>query len=302
MDTDKLHRVLRAGRLGHVRRSIPGNPGGPHGRKVRDRSCASEHGGPCRSPSHWLPSVWAWDRQRRPSVGQFHTIPRLSPAYDYTTGGEFMAPPVPYGHYAKDYVGDAQKARWPCIKGQLFGLCGGHGGLFNHGHGDGNGDGNGCSGPGCNGAFGHDGGSGCGEPGCFGGISCGILGHHKNGGSADCTTARPGYATTMSGPSAQAAPDAISPDGLRPDRLQRRRQALAFRWPFRFRPLRRPGLRLGLRSQPRKRQGSIRRRTGRLPVLRRQGLLALPRQAAADLARWSTASSPRWRPGFTNPR
>ena len=41
----------RAGRLGHVRRSNPGNPGGPHGRKVRDRSCALEHGEPCRSPS-----------------------------------------------------------------------------------------------------------------------------------------------------------------------------------------------------------------------------------------------------------
>ena len=51
-----------------------------------------------------------------------HTIPRLSPAYDYTTGGEFMAPPIPYGHYAKDYVGDAHK-RAAGIKGHFAGLA-----------------------------------------------------------------------------------------------------------------------------------------------------------------------------------
>ena len=33
-----------------------------------------------------------------------HTIPREVAAYDFTTGGEFMAPPVPYGHYAKDDI------------------------------------------------------------------------------------------------------------------------------------------------------------------------------------------------------
>jgi hypothetical protein len=129
-----------------------------------------------------------------------HTIPRLAPAYNFTTGGEFMAPPVPYGHYAKDYVGEAQK----CMAGMqahLAGLCGhfkGH-----HGTGDG------CEGPGCGGAFGHNGGSGCGDPGCFGGISCGIMGHRKHGGSADGDSGA-GYATTISGPSAQtiAAPSA----------------------------------------------------------------------------------------------
>ena len=35
------------------------------------------------------------------------TLPGEVPAYDYTTGGEYFAPPVPYGHYAKDYVGGA---------------------------------------------------------------------------------------------------------------------------------------------------------------------------------------------------
>ena len=39
-----------------------------------------------------------------------YTIPREVPAYDYTTGGEYYAPPVPYGHYAKDYAGEAAKA------------------------------------------------------------------------------------------------------------------------------------------------------------------------------------------------
>jgi len=128
-----------------------------------------------------------------------YTIPRLVPAYNFTTGGEFMAPPVPYGHYAKDTLGDAQK-HIAGIKGHICGKLCGHG-LGHHGQG------NGCDGPGCgsgHGAFGHHGGSGCGDPGCFGGISCGIMGHHKNGGaSADCDPATVGYAAT-GGPSAQA--------------------------------------------------------------------------------------------------
>ena len=146
-----------------------------------------------------------------------HTIPRVSPAYDYTTGGEFMAPPVPYGHYAKDYVGAAHKHA-AMLKGHLLGKFAGHG--LGH-HGDGDGDGDGCTGPGCgsgHGAFGHDGGSGCSEPGCFNGISCGILGHHNSGGSWTSTR---GYATTMSGASAQCRPDPIRTDGLRADRLRR---------------------------------------------------------------------------------
>ena len=136
---------------------------------------------------------------------QFHTIPRLSPAYDYTTGGEYMAPPIPYGHYAKDYVGDAHRAA-AGVKGHFAGLLGGHGLK----HGDGNcADGNcgGTDGMG-HGIFGHnDGTSGCGEPGCFGGMSCGILGHKKHCAvSADGIAGATGYATTISGPSAQSVP------------------------------------------------------------------------------------------------
>jgi hypothetical protein len=140
---------------------------------------------------------------------QFHTIPRLSPAYDYTTGGEYMAPPIPYGHYAKDYVGDAHKAA-AGLKAHLCGPFCGHK-LFKHGHGDGNDDGQcGQDGLGCgsaHGIFGSHGGANCGVAGCFGGINCGILGHGKQGGgSADCVSAAPGYATTISGPSAQTGP------------------------------------------------------------------------------------------------
>ncbi len=81
-----------------------------------------------------------------------HTIPREVDAYDFTTGGPFMAPPVPYGHYAKDYVGGAQKAMG-CVTCKLHGLMGGGG----HGHSlFHNGDG-------------ADGGCGHGESGCSGG-------------------------------------------------------------------------------------------------------------------------------------
>jgi hypothetical protein len=136
---------------------------------------------------------------------QFHTIPRTTPAYNYATGGEFMAPPVPYGHYAKDYVGAAHKQA-AMLKGHLLGMFAGHGlGHHGFGHGDGsggNGDGYGSG----HGAFGH-GGSGCSEPGCFGGMSCGLLGHHKrSAGTVDCGYGSAGYATTLSGASAQAGP------------------------------------------------------------------------------------------------
>jgi hypothetical protein len=133
-----------------------------------------------------------------------HTIPRTSPAYNYTTGGEFMAPPVPYGHYAKDYVGAAHKQA-AMLKGHFLGKFAGLG-LGHHG----NGNGDGCDGPDCgkgHGVFGHHGGSGCGEPDCFGGISCGILGHKTHGGGpAEYAYGAAGYATTTSGASAQAGP------------------------------------------------------------------------------------------------
>jgi hypothetical protein len=114
------------------------------------------------------------------------TIPKLAPAYDYTTGGEFKAPPVPYGHYAKDYLHSPQYLMG-CVSCRLQGLLGGSGGgLFGHGAGGcGHGAGWGaCGGNGCGlcsggGLFGHHGGgSACLVPGCGGGIGCG---HHGAG-------------------------------------------------------------------------------------------------------------------------
>jgi hypothetical protein len=88
----------------------------------------------------------------------FHTIPREVDAYDFTTGGAYMAPPVPYGHYAKDPLGGVHKFL-SCPTCQLHGLLGGGGGgnnLFHHGDGDGQ----------------HGGG-------------CGLFGHGKNCGHGD---------------------------------------------------------------------------------------------------------------------
>ncbi len=39
-----------------------------------------------------------------------HTIPRETLAMDYRTGGVMMAPPIPYGEYAKDYAGTVHGA------------------------------------------------------------------------------------------------------------------------------------------------------------------------------------------------
>ena len=168
-----------------------------------------------------------------------------------------MAPPVPYGHYAKDYVGAAHKQRGDASKAICSGSSPVMAWAITAWHGDGDGDG--CDGPGCgsgHGAFGHNGGSGCGEPGCFGGISCGILGHRKHGGgSADGSYVAAGYATTIEWRVSTGRPDPVRTVGLRADRLQYRRQTFAS-WPLRrsfgFRPLRRPGLRHRLRSRPRK--------------------------------------------------
>jgi hypothetical protein len=104
------------------------------------------------------------------------TIPKLAPAYDYTTGGEFMAPPVPYGHYAKDYIYGAHSLMG-CVSCRLHGLlgcCGG--GLCGLGAGCGACGGKGCGHCSGGGLFGHHGGgSACLVPGCAGGPGCG---HH----------------------------------------------------------------------------------------------------------------------------
>jgi hypothetical protein len=89
-----------------------------------------------------------------------HTIPREVDAYDFTTGGPFMAPPVPYGHYAKDYAYEAQK-HIACVACQLHALmAGGVGKCFLHkGAGD---DGEGL-GHGHAGTIGHGSGAGFGH-------------------------------------------------------------------------------------------------------------------------------------------
>lgn len=107
--------------------------------------------------------------------GWFHTpLPKDVPAYDFSTGGEYFAPPVPYGHYAKDPGAHLAKGigmvAGPIhgLKGKLGGL--GHGGL---GHG-GDGHGHGLGGHGLGDGHGHGPGHGLGGNGC--GLGCG-LGH-----------------------------------------------------------------------------------------------------------------------------
>jgi hypothetical protein len=139
-----------------------------------------------------------------------NTIPKLAPAYDYTTGGEFMAPPVPYGHYAKSHLYNPRELLG-CVSCRLHGLLGCCGGGPGH-------HGAGCGGKGCGpcsggGLFGHHGGgSDCLVPGCGGGHGCG---HHGAGKFApvdlDCGPAVAGSAQAVPsgvavvGPSGQSA-------------------------------------------------------------------------------------------------
>jgi hypothetical protein len=160
-----------------------------------------------------------------------HTIPRETPALDYRTGDVMQAPPIPYGEYAKDYVGSAYGAA-----GLVHGAVGKAGGLFHGGlcgrcggnacgscggagslHGRGCGD---CGGDGCgrcgSGLFGRHGlGRGLfhhgGDPGCTGGHGAGLFAKHGHGhaGGALCGPGMP-CASGQSGPagpvaSAQAA-------------------------------------------------------------------------------------------------
>ena len=107
---------------------------------------------------------------RTASADGFHdTLPREVLARDLNTGGPYFAPPVPWGHYAKDGLFDSfyQKPCGICglLRGKGLGFCGGHG-LGGHGFG-GHGDkcGKGC-GHGGLGLFNHGGGDDCGDPGC----------------------------------------------------------------------------------------------------------------------------------------
>src|SRR5262245_6264619 len=90
----------------------------------------------------------------------YPTIGREVLAYDYSTGGVMMAPPVPYGHYAKDGLLGCASCRLHnllgclgcghdgCGRGLAHGDGGGHG--LGHGLGHGGGD-SGCDVAGCGG-------------------------------------------------------------------------------------------------------------------------------------------------------
>ena len=131
-----------------------------------------------------------------------YTIPREVPAYDFTTGGEYYAPPVPYGHYVKDKVGIAMAIGcasgyagqlhgclndlWDSTVG-LFHCCGngcGHGTGCGHGSGCGNGSGAGCG-------LGHHGDGLCaGGNGCGFCSGLGLFHHGDNGFGVGCGTGR----------------------------------------------------------------------------------------------------------------
>ncbi len=110
----------------------------------------------------------------------YPTLPREVLAYDYSTGGVMMAPPVPYGHYAKDGLLGCSA----CRLHKLLGCLGcGHDGT---GHGLGHVKGCGaCGGRGCGHCLGKGHGGGdpdCGVAGCGGGLGH----HHKAGRFAPC--------------------------------------------------------------------------------------------------------------------
>ena len=102
-----------------------------------------------------------------------HTMPKEILARDLNTGEPYFAPPIPWGHYAKDGLTDHFFPKKCGLCGLLLGkgqgTCLGHGllgkGHFGHGSGHfGQDDGNVCGKKGC-GLF-HKGSDGCGDPGC----------------------------------------------------------------------------------------------------------------------------------------
>jgi hypothetical protein len=132
------------------------------------------------------------------------TIPPTVAAYNYSTGGEFMAPPVPYGHYAKSHAFNKNHV-FGCVSCRLHALLGGQG--AGGGSSGGNGGGHDSGG----GLFGHGGaGSACSGPGCDGGKS---WGHHAAAGKfapVDCGPGcfEHGTAVTVVAATSQAAPPA----------------------------------------------------------------------------------------------
>lgn len=101
-------------------------------------------------------------QSRSVRAGGLHTIPREVEAIDINTGGPYFAPPIPYGHYAKDKHGHLAKVGG-LLHGGLAGL--GHGGGCGLG-GCGLGHGGGCGLGGCGLKHGGSHGSDCGDGGC----------------------------------------------------------------------------------------------------------------------------------------
>lgn len=111
-----------------------------------------------------------------------HTIPDLVPAVDVNTGGPYLAPPIPYGHYTGKNCGGK-------VAGLLHGGLGGLGGLFHKGV-CANCGGAGCDqcgkgGHGGHGGLFHHGGGGYGGTYSDGNGS-GFGGGHFHQGGADC--------------------------------------------------------------------------------------------------------------------
>ena len=147
-------------------------------------------------------------------------IPRVAPAVDYRTGGEYFMPPVPYGCYAKDPLG---KVAGACglAKGLLCGACGGLGcglckGGLGHGNdcggsgcglGHGHGHGGACGGSGCGLGHGHGHGGACGGSGCGLGNGGGLF--HKHGDPCSdgaCGIAQAGGIHQHGGPASYVMP------------------------------------------------------------------------------------------------
>ena len=147
--------------------------------------------------------------------GFHYTIPREVLARDLATNEPYFAPPVPWGHYAKDGLTDHYfpKSCGICglLKGKGKGFCGGHG-LLGHGGEKGCGK-KGCGhcGNGGGGLFHHGNGDACGDPGCgfFNGSghskrikNCGLC---MGKGCGVCSSA---YATEQSSPVVVTSPQA----------------------------------------------------------------------------------------------
>jgi hypothetical protein len=128
-----------------------------------------------------LTAVLGWSTAGNTWAGDFlhHSIPREVMAYDYTTGGPYYAPPIPYGHYAKDPHAAIAKAIG-CVTCKLHGLCGQGGCGSKHHCGDGL-----CGhGQGGHGGCGHGEGAGCGQGGHGAGCGHGLFGHGHAAGVA----------------------------------------------------------------------------------------------------------------------